>query len=336
MSMKKLAADGQIKKVDKYRVPVGMLHGHEDNIRLESKENREHVDAIFASLMVQFETDLEPSTEPGVRNGSMQLRKGARLYIHDMEVLVDENDHISVVDGNSSLRALHKAIKAGRIDERFLVDVVPTSAKTRQEVKVKMILCGQAKEPSPLEFGIAMKDLRDDPEEPWSIKQLADRFGRTTVSVRTLLQLADADPRIHQMIADGNVGSHFALDALKEHGPDTYDYLVKGLAAAADGGKAKLTAATVKGRALPSKVVKSAVASIETFHSSLDRETRLTLARLESLDATQLQGRKVELDAALVLALLKAGSDIDEERKRAAAKEKNDAQAATQGDLIAA
>ena len=54
MSMKKLAADGQIKKVDKYRVPVGMLHGHEDNIRLESKENREHVDAIFASLMVQF------------------------------------------------------------------------------------------------------------------------------------------------------------------------------------------------------------------------------------------------------------------------------------------
>ncbi|WP_199031319.1 hypothetical protein [Ralstonia sp. ASV6] len=338
MSMKKMAADGQIKKVDKYRVPLGMLNGNERNLRLDMRENRDHVDAIYASLCKQFETDLEESTEEGHRFGSMQMRKGSSLCTHDMKVVVDENDRITVIDGNMSLRALLKAKAAGKIDDRFLVDVVTESVKEARHLALTMLRCGQGKNPNPLEVGLKMKELRDgiDGSEPMSVKEIAAELGRTAVSVRELLKLADADERIHDLIVKGKVGAHVALDAIKSHPDgDAFDYLQKNLAKAEESGKTRLTTSVMKGRSLPRKLVNTAITTIESFHAALDSSTRRQLAELEKLSPEQATGKKVEVDAALLLDLLKAGASIDDERKKLAAKAENDAAAAKQGDLIA-
>ncbi|KVV07349.1 hypothetical protein WK77_16300 [Burkholderia ubonensis] len=337
--MKKLAANGAVKKVDKFRAPIGMIHVREDNIRrADAKENIEHVHSIYKALEVQFKTDLELCTEEGPRKGSMQLKKGVALCVHDIVVAVDENDHISSIDGNSSTRALKMHAAEGvYIDDRFLVDVVTRNVESREQIIVMMIRSGMAKNPSPLEFGLAFKELRDgvDGGERWSIKDIAQEFDRTEVSVRTLLKLADADPRIHALIDAGTVSSSVALDAVLKHGDDAYSVLSADQKEVLETqGRTRVTQAAVKGRALPGKLVTSAIETIEALTSRIDHKTRVELANLENLDPERIKGKKIELDADLVLALVKAGGQIKDQRDRQAelAREKQAAAAQTSID----
>ncbi|MBR8426188.1 hypothetical protein KDW22_24545 [Burkholderia cenocepacia] len=323
MSMKKLAASGAIKKVDKFRAPIGMIHVREDNIRrADAQENIEHVRSIYKALGEQFKTDLELCTEEGPRKGSMQLKKGHSLCVHDIVVAVDENDHISSIDGNSSTRALKMHAEEGiYIDDRFLVDVVTRNVESRQQVIVMMIRSGMAKNPSPLEFGLAFKELRDgvDGGDKWSIKEIAEEFDRSEVSVRTLLKLADADPRIHALIDAGTVSSSVALDAVLKHGDDAYSVLSADQKEVLETqGRTRVTQAAVRGRALPGKLVTSAIDSIEALTKRLDHRTRVELAKLEKLDPAQIKGKKIELDADLVIALVNAGGQIKDQRDRQA------------------
>ncbi|MEX3556198.1 MAG: hypothetical protein VB131_06350 [Burkholderia gladioli] len=323
MSLKKLAASGAVKKGDKYRVPIGMLNVRADNIRrVNAQENAEHVRSIYLTLGRQFETDLEMSTEEGPRNGSMQLKQGASLCVHEIVILADENDYFSVLDGNSSVSALQMHAAEGKyIDERFLVDVVTRKVSSPRQVRVHMVRSGMAKHPSPLEFGLAFKGFRDgsDGDEPWSIKQIAEEFNRSEVNVRTLLKLADADPRIHALIDAGTVSSSVALDAVLNHGDEAYSVLWADQKEVLETqGRTRVTQAAVKGRALPGKLVTSAIESIEALTTRLDHRTRVELAKLEKLDPVQIKGKKIELDADLVLALVNAGGQIKEQRDRQA------------------
>ncbi|ODP35131.1 hypothetical protein [Pandoraea sp. ISTKB] len=335
--MKALAANGDIKKVDRFRVPLGMLKVRADNIRYkDSVENRQHVANIKASLARQFADDLEVSTEPGHRHGSLQLKKQRSLCVHDIEVDVDADDVITVVDGNCSVTALNQLEREGVIDDRFLVDVLVKKFESVEEIQIRMLTAGQAKNPSPLEYGLAFRNFRDGVYgRAWSVEEIAERFKRSVVSVRTLLNLADADPRIHKMIFDDLIKSHFAMDIVAKHGDDAYEVLSRGVQSADAAGKAKVTAASINGRALPKKIVFGALSSIETFSSSLDKSTRRQLAEIENLSDDQLKGRKVEIDAALVLKLLKAGSEIDEAKQRQAERDRDRAAVAAQAEIEA-
>lgn len=337
MSMKALAANGDIKKVDRFRVPLGMLNVRADNIRYkDSVENRQHIANIKASLARQFEDDLEVSTEPGHRQGSLQLKKQRSLCVHDIEVDVDADDVISVVDGNCSVTALKQLEREGVIDERFLVDVAVKKFESVEEIQIRMLTAGQAKNPSPLEYGLAFRNFRDGVYgRAWSVEEIAERFKRSVVSVRTLLNLADADPRIHKMIFDDLVKSHFAMDVIAKHRDGAYEVLARSLQSADAAGKGKVTAAAVNGRALPQKIVFGALSSIETFSSSLDKSTRRQIAEMENLSVEQLQGRKVEIDATLVLQLLKASSEIDVAKKRQAERARNQSASAAQTEIDA-
>lgn len=337
MSMKALAANGDIKKVDRFRVPLGMLNVRADNIRYkDSVENRQHIANIKASLARQFEDDLEVSSEPGHRQGSLQLKKQRSLCVHDIEVDVDADDVISVVDGNCSVTALKQLEREGVIDERFLVDVAVKKFESVEEIQIRMLTAGQAKNPSPLEYGLAFRNFRDGVYgRAWSVEEIAERFKRSVVSVRTLLNLADADPRIHKMIFDDVIKSHFAMDTIAKYGDGAYDVLASSVQSAAASGKAKVTAAAIEGRALPKKVVFGVISTVQTFSSSLDTSTRRQLAEIEKLSDDQLKGRKVEIDAALVLQLLRAGTEIDGAKQRQVERARECAAASAQAEIEA-
>ncbi|CAE6821517.1 hypothetical protein R70006_06222 [Paraburkholderia domus] len=336
MSMKKMAASGNLKKVDKYRAPLGLINTRDDNIRVESKENREHIQSIFQSLMKQFETDLEASTEEGPRYGSMQLKKGVRLCVHDLIVNVDENDIISTIDGNCSIRALRLCRDAGVIDDRFLADVVPCSIEQGDTIIAAMLRHGMAKQPSPLEWALGWKQLRDgvDGCDPWSIHRIADHFHRSMVNVRELLRLADADPRIHQLICDDDVSSSTAMEMIKLYGDEAYDMLTLGKQEATQTGKARVTSGVFNGRALPGKIVAGVIQSVETFASRLDNTVRRELAELENLAPEQLQGRTVAIDAQILIDLVKAGGQIRDEKAKQEDRAREAQQAATQASLV--
>ncbi|MCA8198456.1 hypothetical protein [Burkholderia vietnamiensis] len=326
MSLKTMAAEGLIKKTDKYRAPLKRLLIKPDfNKRLPTQENAEHVQAIYRTLKNQLET-------PGMLDETRQLKKGERLLVHDIETKVDiDDDSMWVVDGHCSVGALWQLVKDGLITEDFLVDIAYFKG-TWAEARMKMLLSGSAKELDPLEFALGLKASRD--EDGKTIDQLVAETGRSIVSVRELLKLADADPAIHQLIIEGKFNASYAIKIIKQHGDEALSTLKAGLDEAAAQGKEKLTAGVVTGRALPKKVVGSLVAAADTLSKGLAPTVRRQLAELEKLPAEQLEGRTVEVDAKLMLEFLAAQAKIDAEHEKRREKAAAAEQSAGQAELV--
>jgi ParB family chromosome partitioning protein len=330
MSLKTLAAEGHIKKTDKYRVPLKRLRVKEGfNKRLPTPENAAHVEAIYQTLHTQLNT-------PGMLDDAQQLKKGERLLVHDIEIKVDQDDGDSmwIVDGHCSVDALWLLVNRDKlITEDFLVDIAYFKG-TWAQARMKMLVCGSAKELDPLEFGLGLKESRD--LDGYTLDQLVAESGRSIVSVRELLKLADADPAIHQLIIDGKVKSSYALAIIKQRGDGALAFLQEGLKEAAARGKDKLTAGVVNGRALPKKIIGGLVTAAETLSKSLPVTVRRELAELEKLPVEQLSGRTVQVDAKTMLDFLAAQDRIDAENRKRDEKAAAEQQVAHQAELLEA
>lgn len=309
MSLKTMAAEGLIKKTDKYRVPLKRLLVKESfNKRLPTTANAEHVEAIYQTLKVQLET-------PGMLDEHKQLKKGERLLVHDIETKVDiDDDSTWIVDGHCSVSALWLLVERDKlITEDFLVDIAYFKG-TWAQARMKMLLCGSAKELDPLEFGLGLKESRD--VDGYTVEQLVAETGRSIVSVRDLLKLADADPVIHDLIIAGKVSSSYAITVIKEYGDEAKDYLAMGVQEAAAKGKNTLTAGVIEGRALPKKIIGGLVTVAASLDRSLTPDVRLQLAELQNLAPAQLVGRTVAVDAAAMLEFLAIQGKIEEENEK--------------------
>jgi ParB family chromosome partitioning protein len=326
MSLKLMAADGLIKKTDKYRAPLKLLTVKQGfNKRLPTKDNAEHVDAIYQTLKTQLET-------PGMLDEQGQLKKGKRLLVHDIETKVEQDDSLWVVDGHCSVSALWLLVTRDKlITGDFLVDIAYFQGSWA-EARMKMLLCGSAKELDPLEFALGLKESRD--RDGYTIDQLVAETGRSIVSVRDLLKLADANPAIHDMIVNGKFKSSYAITILKEHGDAACEVLEARVQEAAFQGKPKLTAGLVNGRALPKKIIGGLVDVADTLSKSLSTNVRRELAELEALPPEQLSGRTVAIDAKVMLDFLAAQRKIESERTKQEEKAAAARLAATQGDLV--
>jgi len=328
MSLKTLAADGVIKKTDKYRVPLAAIEVVAGfNMRLLAKKsNATHIESIYHTLRAQL-------TAPGALDGNRQLAKGKRLLVHDVEVQVEDGDRLTLLDGHCSREALMRLVREGVIGTDFLVDIAYFKG-TPAEAKKKMLLCGASKELEPLEIGLGFKSLRD--EDGYTPEQIVAELGRSIVSVRDLLKLADADPAIHRLIEDEKVAAHTAITYIKEYGAEALEFLTMGVGEAAGRGKKTFTTGIAEGRALPKKVWQGLVSVTDNLTSSLNHETRRQIAELENLPEEQLKGKTVAIDAKVMIELLAAHNRIAEEREKQKTKSANAEQAAKQADLVAA
>lgn len=326
MSLKSMAAEGRVKKTDKYRAPLNLLKVKESfNKRLPSQENAAHIQAIYLTLKAHLQ-------QPGMLDENRQLKKGERLPIHDIEVNDELDEFTWIVDGHCSTTALWRLVTEDKlIPEDFFVDVVRFKG-TEAECRLKMLRCGLAKELDPLELALAFKALRD--EDGLSLQDLVEKTGRSIVGVRELLKLADADPAIHQLIIDGKFKSHYALSIIKQHGDEALGVLESAISAAEAQGRSKVTAVVTEGRALPKKVVSGLLTVADTLTKSLTSDVRRQLAELETLPPEQLAGRTVTVDAKVMLEFLAAQHRIEDERKKQSEKVAAVQQAASQTDLV--
>ena len=289
-SLKQLASQGVVKKTDLYRIrPQDLKVEAGFNLRLEGQELEDHITSIFTSIM----------------NGG---------DVPPIEVRVDEDDNIIVIDGHCRRRAYLKAIEAGCSIE--WIDVLQFKGNDADRV-AKMITSGQGKPLSPLETALGYKRLC---KFGWDLDRIAKTHGRTKSHVEQLVVLAHANSDVQQLVAEGAVSAHTAIEVVRKHGEKAGAYLKDQLDTARSRGKSKVTSATIQGRALPRKIIASVVTSIDNFTARLDHRTLTAIAELHTLDPDEIKDRTIEIDAQALLEIMNANTALTEARAKQTAK----------------
>ncbi len=239
-------------------------------------------------------------------------------YVPPLVVRTDSEGNILVIEGHCRRRGALLAISRGA--ELVSVDTVPFKGNDVERVEV-MLRSAEGLKLKPL--AVALGYLRLN-RMGHSNGEIATRMRKTASHVEQMLLLANADHDVHKLVREGKVAAYAAIEAIREHREKAGEFLLGKLEEATGRGKTAVTRGAVKGWTPPRKIVTSVIGSVETVVTKLDKGTRRMLAEFEGLEPAQLEGKKIEVDAASFLELVKAHGAVTEAK---AAKDNADAAA---------
>ncbi|MGS0567093.1 DNA translocase FtsK [Xanthomonas oryzae] len=299
LSLKQMAAqvDG-VKKTDLYRIDPRLI-SEEEGFNL-----RDYNDPDVVAQIERFADDYA--------NGR---------YVPPLIVRTLADGRIVPVEGHLRRRGALLAIERGA-DIPF-VDC--TSFKGGDAERVQLMLkSAEGLKLKPLEVAFGYLRLH---RMGHSNTKIAEDMGRTPARVEQLLLLATAESDVHAMVREGRVTADVAVEAVRAHGENAGPFLQSKLeeAQAQGQGKAKVTRRTIRGPSLPPKVLSTVIGSVKSVVERLDSGVRRQLAEFESMQPEQLEGKKVEVDAATLLELVRAQGAIEEisvKREKAASNPK--------------
>jgi len=300
-TLKTLAAAGEIKKNDLYRVDPHKLY-EEPQFNLRNYDDPD-VDAQIEGFAHSY------------ANGH---------YVPPLIVRVDDEGRVAIVEGHLRRRGALRAIERG-CDIPFL-DSVPFKGNDAERVEV-MLRSADGLKLKPL--GVAIGYLRLQ-RMGYDNAKIAHTMNKTASHVEQMLVLATANHDVHSLVASGAVAAHTAIEVVRKHGEKAGQFLQQQLDAAKANGKSKVTSGSIEGKALPRKTVTAVVSSIESFAQRLDRPTLKAIAELETLAPEQIKGKKIEIDAAALLELMKAKGAVEEAKSKQRERAHAGAQAAKQ------
>jgi ParB/RepB/Spo0J family partition protein len=241
-------------------------------------------------------------------------------------VLSDDGQGVDVVDGHRRLTAIRRLIEQG--DPIEYIRIEPFTGNLVDQLQ-RIMTSNEGRRLSPLEIAEGYRRLAAYNLTP---DDIARRVGKTRQHVDQMLILATAPHEVQQMVKAGDVSATEAINVTRTHGRLAVDKLQAARAKA--GGK--VTAKALKPWTPPARVVQPLVASVENVANCICNETRATLFWLESEQRLQAESVTVTLPAAAVWALLNAHGELDEERGKAAEKQRAKAAQASQGELVEA
>lgn len=307
-SLKKLAADPAVegvKKTDLFRVDPRLL-AEEDGFNLRDYD--------------------APDTQASIQGFKESYKLG--LYVPALVVYVNDNGLVVIIEGHKRRRGALLAIEEGA--EIAFIDCVPFRGNAAERVEL-MLRSGEGQPFKPLEIAFGMLRLH---RWGYSNAEIGRKTGgKTSSNVEQLLLLATANPDVHLLVRSGEVSAYTAIDAVREHGEKAGEVLRGHLEVAKASGKTKVTKGVIHGWTPPRKIVTGLVSSVDSFTSALDNNTRLKLAQLEKMDADQVKGQKVEVDAAALLEMMRIHGEISEAKQKFDASAKAKAQAEGQNNL---
>lgn len=239
-------------------------------------------------------------------------------YVPPLVVRTDSEGNILVIEGHCRRRGALLAIERGA--ELVSVDTVPFKGNDVERVEV-MLRSAEGLKLKPL--AVALGYLRLN-RMGHSNGEIATRMRKTASHVEQMLLLANADHDVHKLVREGKVAAYAAIEAIRVHREKAGEFLLGKLEEATGRGKTAVTRGAVKGWTPPRKIVTSVIGSVETVVTKLDKGTRRMLAEFEGLEPAQLEGKKIEVDAASFLELVKAHGAVAEAK---AAKDNADAAA---------
>jgi len=295
-SLKSMAADScwpGVKKTDLFRVDPKLID-EEEGFNLRNYEDPDVIEQIegFAD----------------------SYAKGR--YVPPLVVRTTVDGRIVPVEGHCRRRGALLAIERGA--ELAYVDCVSFRGGDTEQIQV-MLRSSEGLKLKPLE--VAMGYLRLS-RMGHTNAAIADSMRKTAARVEQMLLLATANHDVHELVQANAVTANVAIEAVREYRENAGAFLRGKLEEAKGQGKVKVTRGVITGPRLPPKVLTTVVGSLEAIVSRLDSPTRRKLAEFERLEPDQLAGKKIEVDAAALLELVKAQSAVDE------VKAKRDAAAA--------
>jgi len=185
-------------------------------------------------LAVEPGFNARPLNADHVASLSLTLRNGA--VFPPLEVRVEEGQ-IFIVDGHHRHAAALDAISKG--SDIKAMDCRHFRGNDIERV-AHMITSAGGLPLTPLQLGIQYRKLIGF---GWDEKQIADRVGKTTVHVKDMITLAEANSDVHKAVNAGEVSGTTALEIVKEHGSKAGAVISEALQQARAEGKSKVTPA---------------------------------------------------------------------------------------------
>jgi ParB family chromosome partitioning protein len=215
-----------------------------------------------------------------------------------------------LIDGHCRTRAYHELIAEG-VEIRYM-DAMEFQGSDAERVAL-MLSSAQALPLKPIERGNGYLRLK---RYGWSVQQIAERTGLSETAIYQSIQLVQMDSIIQQMVKSGEVSAKTALEAVQQYG----DKAPKILARTIEREKAKGRKVTRKNLVIPSvppKHLKTVFHNVERLVDTLDNETRVRLAELETKPTELVQEERILIDASVLIELIRAlGESKEAQRKR--------------------
>jgi len=304
MSLKRMAANGAmegVKKTDLFKVDPRLLK-EEAGFNLREYDD-EDVQAHIEGFAISY---LEGRYVPPI-------------------LVRTEGDQILIIEGHCRRRGAIRAIERGA--NGLLLAATEFRGSDAECVTVMM----RSADGLPLKVLAQARGCLRLVRMGFSNAQVAKEIGRTPARVEQLLILATANVDVQQLVKSGQVSADAAIEAVRMYRGSAGEHLLTLLDLAKKDGKQRVTKGVLHPKPLPPRVVTKVVASVETLIAGFDRYTRRQLAEFEKMAPEQLQGRKVEVDAVALLALLDAGHQVADVRdKRASSGTASEAEASQQ------
>jgi len=183
-------------------------------------------------LEIEEGFNARPLNPDHVAEMSLAMRNGATFP--PLEVRVDDG-HILIVDGHHRHAAALKAIAEGF--EIKALDCRHFRGNDADRV-AHMLNSASGLALTPLQLGVQYRKLIGF---GWTEAQIAGRRGKTVQHVKDMVQLAEANSDVHQMVNAKQISGTAALKMVKQYGSKAGAVIQEGLEQAKAEGKEKVT-----------------------------------------------------------------------------------------------
>jgi hypothetical protein len=180
------------------------------NVRVRNAGLKEHIEGLAASM--------------GSEEGYIQHHVMAGFVAQEGDEQV-----IYLTDGHCRLEAIHLANLHGAQITTVPV-VVSTKGTSMEDLTIGLVRSNSGKRLDPFELAVVAKRLA---KWNWTHKNIAARMGVSMTTVQNYLSLMEAPKEVRDMVAEGVVGLHTALETMRSRGADA----VGDLKRAAEGNK---------------------------------------------------------------------------------------------------
>lgn len=262
--------------------------------------------------------DLDEEYEAGIEELTAYVLAGGTLPALEVVALPDGSG-VEIVDGHRRWDAIGRAIARGAP-----IEWVPVVGFSGNDVdrQARIYTSNKNAQLRPMEAARGFKRFRG---MGLSSDEIAAIVHCSRTHVENYLVLADAEPEVQELVRAGKVAADVAIEAVRKLGAKAGDFLVGKVDQAKASGKAKVTASTVHGRALPKKVVSPLVSRVDAFIGGLSDSQRAALMdRQEGRSAPE----TIAVETGLLLDLLNAHGAVQAARARQAERDRKRTEAA--------
>jgi ParB family chromosome partitioning protein len=259
-SFKSMIKDGEIKRADAMKVRLEDIHEEPGfNLRAEGEDLEQSIESL-----AQF------------------IAQGGQ--VPPLEVRPRAEGGVWLVDGHRRRRAFGRIADSIRdASGELWLPVVPFSGNDAERV-ARVITSQEGRKLNPLELAEGYKRLT---AFNWTPEQIAQKVGKTRQHVDQMLVLASAPTAVQQMVTSGEVAAATAVEVVRKHGDESGAVLSGELDKAKAAGKSKVTAGTMKPKALPREIVEDLVQQVCKVSSRLTTEDRVKLDKFHRGEITE-------------------------------------------------